>query len=93
MGYIIFGKSNNIQPQDPRLMRIFIAWLVIFLILIMTKIEIFGIELSRIWGGLLLVAIGLFVLLTVAVIILHQTKLHFPDFFDKLPERIKKIAE
>lgn len=91
MGYIIFGDPNRIKPQDPRLMRIFIVWLLIFLILLMSKIEVFGIELSRLWGGLLLVAIGLFILFAVVGIFLYQTKVHFPDFFNKLPDWIKAI--
>ena len=93
MGYIVFGDPNKLRPQDPRIMGLFVAWLVIFLILIMTKIKVFGIELSGIWGGLLFVAIGLFVLYAVVVIVLYQTKVHYPDFFDKLPDRLKKVAE
>ena len=93
MGYIVIGDPNKIKPQDPRLMRIFMAWLVIFLILLMTKIEVFGIELASLWGGLSFVAIGLFVLFVIVGVVLYQTKVHYPDFFDKLPEQIKRIAE
>ena len=93
MGYIVFGDPNKIKPKDPRLVGIIMAWLVIFLILLMTKIEVFGIELSSIWGSLLFVAIGLFVLFAAVGIVLNQARVHYPDFFDKLPERIKKIAE
>ena len=93
MGYIVFGDLKRIKPQDPLFMGIFIAWLVILLILLMTKIEVLGIELSRLWGGLLFVAIGLFILFAVLGAFLYQTKVHYPHFFDKLPERIKKIVE
>ncbi len=93
MGYIVFGDPNKIKPQDPRLMRIFMAWLVIFIILLITKVEVFGFELAGLWGGLLFVAIGLFVLFVIVGVILYQTKVHFPNFFDKLPELIKKIVE
>ena len=93
MGYIVIGDPNKIKPLDPRLMRIFMAWLVIFLILLMTKIEVFGIELASLWGGLLFVAIGLFVLFVIVGVVLYQTKVHYPDFFDKLTEQIKRIAE
>ncbi len=72
MGYIIFGDPNKIRPQDPQFMRVFIAWLVIFLILLMTKIEVFGIELVRIWGGLLFVAIGLFILFVIVGAFVYQ---------------------
>ena len=92
MGYIVFGDPNKIKPQDPRLMRIFMAWLVIFIILLITKVEVFGFELAGLWGGLF-VAIGLFVLFVIVGVILYQTKVHFPNFFDKLPELIKEIVE
>ena len=93
MGYIVFGDSNKIRPQDPQFMRVFIAWLVIFLILLMTKIEVFGIELARIWGGLLFVAIGLFILFVIVGAFVYQAKIHYPHLFDKLPIRIQKIFE
>ena len=93
MGYIVFGDSNKIRPQDPQFMRVFIAWLVIFLILLMTKIEVFGIELARIWGGLLLVAIGLFILFVIVGAFVYQAKIHYPHLFDKLPKRIKELFE
>lgn len=93
MGYILLGDPNKIKPQDPRFMGIFIVWLVIFIILLMTKVEVFGIDLASLWGGLLFVAIGLFVLFAIIGVVLYQTKVHYPDFFDKLPERIKKIVE
>jgi hypothetical protein len=92
MGYIVFGDPNKIKPQDPRLMGIFMTWLVIFLILIMTKIEIFGIELSVLWGSLLFIAIGLFVLFAVVGVVLYQMKIHYPAFFYKLPGWIKSIV-
>ena len=93
MGYIIIGDPNKIWPQDPRLMGIFIAWLVIFLFLLMTKIEVWGIELSSLWGCLLFVAIGLFVLFAVVGILLYQMKVHIPHFFDKLPKWLRIITE
>lgn len=93
MGYIIIGDPNKIKPQNPRLMGIFMAWLVIFLILLMTKIEVFGIELSCLWGSLLFVAIGLFVLFVVVGILLYQMKVHIPRYFDKLPKWLRMITE
>lgn len=93
MGYIVFGYPDKIRPQDPKFMRVFIAWLVIFLILLMTIIEVFGIEFVRIWGGLLFVAIGLFILFVIVGALVYQAKVHYPHLFDKLSKRIKKIFE
>ena len=93
MGYIIIGDPNKIKPQDPRLMGIFIVWLVIFLFLLITKIEFFGIDLLSLWGCLFFVAISLFVLFIVIGILLYQMKVHTPHFFDKLPKWLRKIAE
>ena len=70
-----------------------IVWLVVFLILLMADIKVGGIEIDRLWLALPFLIIAIFIAYIIVGIVLYQTKAHFPNFYEKLPERIKKIAE
>lgn len=91
------GKINNhkgIKYGDTKSYKIFkfclFIWVIIFLITLSLDFKIFGIEVDRIWLGLLLFLILMFITYVLIAIALYQIKKHFPDFFDKFPERIKK---
>lgn len=84
------GDPKRMKPQDPLFYGLFIGYLIILLILLMSDFTIFGIDPVRIWLGLGLVVVTLSIILVLFGIVLYQTKIHFPNVFYKLPKWIRK---
>ena len=96
MGYIMMKAPKGMPQGDPEFIKratlCLIVWLVVFLILLMTDIKVWGIEIDRLWLALPFLILAIVVAYMIVGIVLYQTKAHFPNFFDNLPIWIKKIA-
>ena len=96
MGYIMMRAPKGMPKGDPKLtfwgtVGLFI-WVLGILIIPDKSTNIMIIILKHIWFIVPVIILGLLALFIIIGITLYQTKIRFPNFFDKLPVWVKKLC-